>query len=128
MYNKLPKKEYDQLVAVADIGLIFLDKRFTIPNFPSRLTSYMEYSLPVLAATDINTDLKDVLKESGSGFWVESGDINSFINYANNLSKNSELRKRMGLKGRKYLEENYDIEKNIGSLIKFLKEKDVNNA
>ena len=30
----LPKDQYDHLVQSCDVGLIFLDKRFTIPNFP----------------------------------------------------------------------------------------------
>jgi len=117
---KLPKVEYDKLLTIADVGLIFLDKRFTIPNFPSRLTSYMEYSLPILAATDKNTDLKDVLLNSNSGFWCESGDISSFINYANKLSSDEELRLKMGENARKYLEDNYDIIKTIDIILKHI--------
>lgn len=120
LFKRLPKKEYDKLVSSIDVGLIFLDRRFTIPNFPSRLTSYMENSLPVLAATDVNTDLKDILKESKSGFWCESGDENSFIDYAKRLSEDKELRNQMGLSGRLYLEENYDITKTIDILLKHL--------
>lgn len=120
LFERLPKDEYDKLINSADIGLIFLDRRFTIPNFPSRLTSYMENSLPILAATDVNTDLKDVLKESNSGFWCESRDVNSFIEYAQRLSNDKELRSRMGINGRLYLEENYDITKTVNILLKHL--------
>lgn len=120
LINKLSKKEYDHLLEIADIGLIFLDRRFTIPNFPSRLTAYMEYSLPVLAATDKNTDLKDVLLESQSGYWCESGNIESFLDYANKLSIDKDLRNEMGQNGRKYLEENYDIRKTINIILKHL--------
>jgi len=116
----LPKAEYDKLLTIADVGLIFLDKRFTIPNFPSRLISYMEYSLPILAATDKNTDLKDVLIDSKSGFWCESGDVSSFIKYANKLSSNKELRIKMGENARKYLEDNYDITKTIDIILKHI--------
>ena len=38
----LPREEYSEFLNVADVGLIFLDYNFTIPNFPSRLLSYME--------------------------------------------------------------------------------------
>lgn len=120
LFERLPKDEYDKLINSADVGLIFLDRRFTIPNFPSRLTSYMENSLPILAATDVNTDLKEVLRESNSGFWCESGDIKSFIEYAQRLSEDKELRNQMGLNGRLYLEENYDITKTINILLKHL--------
>jgi glycosyltransferase involved in cell wall biosynthesis len=116
----IPKIEFDELLQSTDVGLIFLDKRFTIPNIPSRLTSYMECSLPILAATDLNTDLRVILDESKSGFWSESGDINSFIMNANKLSANKDLRLDMGMKGRKYLEDNYDIRKNIDIILKHL--------
>lgn len=120
IFEKLPKEEYDKLINCADVGLIFLDHRFTIPNFPSRLTSYMENSLPILAATDKNTDLKDVLIQSESGFWCESIDVNAFIQYAQDLSENQEMRRKMGLSGRRYLEENYDIRKTVNILLKHL--------
>ena len=53
----LPKADYDLLVQACDVGMIFLDNRFTIPNFPSRLLSYLENKLPVLVATDENSDM-----------------------------------------------------------------------
>ena len=125
LFKRLPKAEYDKLISSADVGLIFLDKRFTIPNFPSRLTSYMENSLPILAATDVNTDLREVLEKSNSGFWCESGDIVTFTGHAQKLSENNELREQMGLNGRIYLEGNYDITKTINILLKHLYEDEV---
>jgi glycosyltransferase involved in cell wall biosynthesis len=116
----LPKKDYDSILKKADVGLIFLDKRFTIPNFPSRLTAYMDYALPILAATDKSTDLKETLEHSECGFWCESGDTEAFMKYVEILSKDKEKRVKMGKNGRKYLEKNYNIEKNIDILLKHL--------
>ena len=43
VYNKrLPEKEYEKLLQTADIGIICLDQRFTIPNVPSRMQVYMK--------------------------------------------------------------------------------------
>ena len=120
LHNYLPKAEYDELLRSADVGLIFLDPRFTIPNFPSRLTAYMESSIPIIAATDVNTDLKDVLIESKSGFWSVSGDLDSFLNNARRLAQDQELRLKMGLNGRIYLEEHYDVTKTVEILLKHL--------
>lgn len=81
LYNALPKDDYDHLVAACDVGMIFLDHRFTIPNFPSRLLSYMQAKLPVLAVTDINTDIGNVITgidkngikvHESFGWWCES--------------------------------------------------------
>lgn len=70
----LPKEDYDTMVAACDVGMIFLDHRFTIPNFPSRLLSYMQAKLPVLAVTDPNTDIGKVIVAGGFGWWCESDD------------------------------------------------------
>ena len=48
LMRRLPRDDYDRMIAACDVGLILLDHRFTIPNFPSRLLSYMQAKLPVL--------------------------------------------------------------------------------
>ncbi len=78
LMQRLPKEDYDTLVAACDVGLIFLDHRFTIPNFPSRLLGYMQAKLPVLAVTDPNTDVGKVIQEGGFGWWCESSDAEGF--------------------------------------------------
>ena len=47
--KKLPKSDFDSLAFSCDVGLILLRKEFTIPNFPSRLLTYLENKLPVLS-------------------------------------------------------------------------------
>ena len=61
--QNLPNKEYDKLLKSCDIGMIFLDKRFSIPNFPSRLLSYLENKMPVIAATDPVSDIGIIAQE-----------------------------------------------------------------
>ena len=78
LQQRLPKEDYDRLVAACDVGLIFLDHRFTIPNFPSRLLSYLQAKLPVLCCTDPNTDIGKVCVEGGFGWWCESDDVAAF--------------------------------------------------
>jgi len=109
LLNFLPKDDYDSLLSVADVGLIFLDHRFTIPNFPSRLTAYMESATPVLAATDIHTDIKDVILESKCGMWIESSDVKGFAAIVEKMSSGAVNLEEMGLKGRQYLEKHYTV-------------------
>lgn len=78
LMKKLPKEDYDTLVGACDVGMIFLDHRFTIPNFPSRLLSYMQAKLPVLAVTDPNTDIGKVITEGQFGWWCESNNEDVF--------------------------------------------------
>lgn len=80
LMKRLPKEDYDKMVAACDVGMIFLDHRFTIPNFPSRLLSYMQAKIPVLAVTDPNTDIGKVIVEGGFGWWCESNKVENFKN------------------------------------------------
>lgn len=78
LMKRLPKEDYDKMVGACDIGMIFLDYRFTIPNFPSRLLSYMQAKIPVLAVTDPNTDIGKVIVEGGFGWWVKNNCVDEF--------------------------------------------------
>ena len=66
----------------------------------------MQASLPVLAATDENTDLGEVVKNGKFGLWCKSGDIEEFNEKLNQLC-DLNLPKQMGANARRYLEENY---------------------
>lgn len=79
LMKRLPKEDYDDLVAACDVGMIFLDHRFTIPNFPSRLLSYMQAGIPVLACTDPNTDIEKVLSTGEFGVWCMAGKVEDFM-------------------------------------------------
>jgi len=107
----VPKHEYDVIIKIADVGLIFLDKRFEIPNFPNRILSYMENKIPVLLATDVNTDIGAIAENNNFGKWCESGDIPSFnllLNYFQELTL--EQRNLLGLNGFNYLLKNYHVD------------------
>ncbi len=98
----LPKAEYDALVRGCDVGLLFLDKRFTIPNYPSRILSYMEYAMPVLACTDRNTDVGTDAVENGYGLWCESADPSAFTACVEEMNRAD--KEAMGAAARAYLE------------------------
>lgn len=106
LIEELPREEYELLVDCCDVGLIFLDHRFTIPNFPSRLLSYMKASMPVLAATDIHTDIGRVIEQGEFGLWCESKNVEQFNEKLKQL-ENPELRDKMGGNARLYLENYY---------------------
>lgn len=102
----LPKEEYERVAKCCDVGLVCLDRHFTIPNFPSRILSYMQESIPVLAMTDANTDLREVIAEGNFGYWCENGDVEAFNLLCGKLQK-KELLDDLGDNARRYLEEHY---------------------
>lgn len=118
MLDGLPKNEYDKLVRSCDVGLIFLDRRFTIPNYPSRLLSYLEYKMPVLMATDVHTDIGPIAEENGFGLWCENGNIEAFNKMLDTLCGDKELKNQMGERGYWYLMENYTVERSYDLIIR----------
>ena len=107
LFGHIPKDEYDSMIACCDIGLIFLDHRFTIPNFPSRVLSYMQAGLPVLACTDGNTDISKVVVEGGFGWWCESRETQSFVELVVRIDDESVGNKREAALN--YLENTYSV-------------------
>lgn len=107
LMKRLPSEEYDKMIAACDVGMIFLDHRFTIPNFPSRLLSYMQAGLPVLACTDPNTDVGKVIEEGGFGWWCESDNLMIFCKFIEDaiLMSYSQLKNNET----KFLYENYSV-------------------
>ena len=108
LFKQLPKDDYEKLATSCDVGLIFLDNRFTIPNFPSRLLSYMQASMPILAATDSNTDIGKIIEQGNFGHWCKSDDVQGFRNKIDEFL-NENQRKVMGENSREYLENHYTV-------------------
>lgn len=117
----LPKKEYDLFIKCADIGLIFLSRKFTIPNYPSRLLVYLENKMPILAAIDLNTDIGDIAVKNKYGFWCENGDIHTFNKYVDFYCQQPEERKQMGLNGNQFLKNNYTVDNTYNTIINHFK-------
>lgn len=115
----LPKADYDLLVKHCDVGMIFLDHRFTIPNYPSRLLSYLEYKMPVLCATDVNTDIGKIAEENGYGYWCESVKPEDFTALVDKMLASD--RKAMGEKGYEFLKNNYLVEHTYNAIMAHFK-------
>jgi len=109
LIKHLPKSEFDEIAKYGDAGLILLDKRFTIPNFPSRLLTYLENKMSIWAATDLNTDIGKLVNENKFGFWVESGDIVSFVSNVEKEIINSNVVINRGKSGFNFLKENFNV-------------------
>ena len=118
LINALPKKQYDELLSCCDIGLIFLDRRFSIPNFPSRLLSYLEYKMPVISATDSATDIGSIMESNQFGIGVLSGNLEAFNAAIDKLSNDAGYRKRLGENGYNYLLSNYLVKNSYDAIMK----------
>jgi len=119
LMQRLPVEDYDILVRSCDVGLIFLDHRFTIPNYPSRLLSYLENKMPVVCATDVNTDIGKIAEKNGYGYWCESVKPEDFTALVDKVLAAD--RKAMGERGYEFLKQNYMVEHTYNAIMRHLK-------
>ena len=118
LMKRIPKEDYDAVVAACDVGLIFLDHRFSIPNFPSRLLGYTQAKLPVLACTDTNSDIGKVITDGGFGWWCESNSVEAF-GKAIEDAKHADTAS-IGNSAYEFLKKNYTVEQGYSIIQKRL--------
>lgn len=119
LFKALPKEDYDKLASSCDVGLIFLDYRFTIPNYPSRLLPYIMERKPILAVTDPNCDTGLLAEENGYGYWCPSNSVERFVEVVNKML-NSDI-KHMGDNGFNFFMNNYTTEHTYNTIVKHCK-------
>ena len=119
----LTKIDYDNLLPACDVGLIFLNKKFTIPNYPSRLLSYMEMKMPIIAATDKNSDIGMDIEKNKCGFGILSGDIKAMHNAINRLMDEVDLFNEMKENSWIFLNKDFHVDRSSKLIMQSINEK-----
>lgn len=117
--RRLPKADYDKLADVCDVGMIFLDHRFTIPNYPSRLLPYLIAKKPIIACTDKNCDTGDLAVKYGYGLYSESENVDAFTFIVDDMLKSD--RKTMGERGYQFFLNNYTVDHTYNAIMRHVK-------
>lgn len=118
LYKHLPKAEYDALASSCDVGMIFLDYRFTIPNYPSRLLPYLMEHKPIIAVTDPNCDTGTIAEANGYGYYCPSNSVEKFVETVDKILS-SDI-KQMGENAYRFFLDNYTTEHTYNSIMKHL--------
>jgi glycosyltransferase involved in cell wall biosynthesis len=121
LHSAMGRDSYIELLKACDVGLIFLDPRFTIPNYPSRLLDYLSCKKPVLMAIDQATDIGRTAEENGYGLWVESRNVGDFNQKLKHFIDNPKRIRSMGEKGYQYLEKHYTVEQTYKRIMSHIK-------
>lgn len=119
VFRRLPKEDYDALAAACDVGLIFLDYRFSIPNYPSRLLPYLMGKKLIIAVTDPNCDTGSIAEDNGYGFYCPSNSVEDFVKVVDKMLVSD--RKQMGENAYQYFLSNYTTEHTYNAIVKHLK-------
>lgn len=104
----LPPDEYNSMLVACDVGVVLLNNRFTVPNSPCRILSYMQASLPVITATDPFCDSGLIAEENGFGIACQSDDPEAFLAACRKIASLDLI--AMGARSRKYMESHYSTE------------------
>ena len=109
--ERVEKEEFERLVAASDIGLISLDYRFTIPNYPSRILTYLQAKLPILAITDTSTDIGLDIVSNDVGWWINNNNLKEFKETIYKILEelNEEKVDKKKINSYKFLENNFDV-------------------
>lgn len=116
LIKEISKFEYDEILKLVHVGLIFLNPLFSIPNFPSRLLSYLANKLPVICATDNQTDIGEIATENNFGFNCLTSDYHVFFEHVSKLL-NKNIRDNMGINGYRFLKKEYSVDKSFELII-----------
>lgn len=121
---KVEKSEYEKILKSCDVGLINLNYNFTIPNYPSRILNYMHEEIPILASTDIVTDIRELVEiDAKCGLWGASNDVVEFEKNVKIFSENQDIRIQYGKNGRLYLEKKLNVKFSVEKLEKYMREE-----
>ena len=116
VFRRVSKEDYDRLAEACNVGLIFLDYRFTIPNYPSRLLPYLMSRKPIIACTDPNCDIGYLAEENGYGFYCTSNSVEAFVKTIDRMLA-SDIR-QMGEQGYQFFLDNYTTQHTFNAIMK----------
>lgn len=119
--EQIPREDYEKLTAACDLGLVSLDEKFTVPNFPSKTTDYFKLKLPILASLDkcSSKDYGELLQnEVKAGLFSKAGDVEELYQKFIRIYSDKNLRDKMSENGRKYYENELSVEKAYETIMK----------
>ena len=109
-----PREEYFNIINSSDISIVSLDDRMKAPCLPGKLINLLAVKQPVIAVVPQESETTRVIQKAKCGVVVEPENTEELYDTILKLKDDPELRKNLGEKGRKFLEENMDLEKNVG--------------
>ncbi len=92
IHGLMPQNRISEVYSLGDIALITCKKGTGKAGMPSKLWSIMACNTPIIASFDTESDLADVIRNSGAGECVEPGNISALSNAIVEASKMKNLK------------------------------------
>lgn len=104
-----PKERYAELLAASDVCLVPLDAQLRTPVVPGKLQSIMASGRPAITIVDPSGDVPVLLKESGGGVNVPSGQPQALCEELLRLKARPEVAREIGERGRRFAEDHFAV-------------------
>jgi glycosyltransferase involved in cell wall biosynthesis len=103
-YERLP-----EVLGTGDVLLVMLEEDAGVFAVPSKMLSYQCAGRALLAYVPSENLSSRIIETSQSGIAVPSGDQDGYIDAAEHLASDHELRRQFGVNARRYAEATFDI-------------------
>jgi glycosyltransferase involved in cell wall biosynthesis len=122
-HHPIPKMQMSQAIAAADACIAILKP---IPLYatvyPNKVFDYMAAGRAVILAID--GVIREVVEQAGCGVFAQPGDPKALADAIRRLADDPEQTRLMGLRGRKFVEENFDRGKLADMLVEIIEKMD----
>ncbi len=102
--NFQPHESLPWLRASSDLQVSLYRRGAAHDSFPSKIYEIMASGRPLLASSDGNGGIENLVENAGCGLCVRPGDAEQLTNAILKLYRDPSLRERMGRQGRRYAE------------------------
>lgn len=107
-----PRDVYFNIVNSSDISIVSLDSRMTAPCLPGKFINILGASQAVIANVPEVNDIHWIVEKYKMGIPVRPGDIDGFEKAIHRMKEEPKIIERMGKNGRKFLENNMNLNRN----------------
>lgn len=117
----MPREDYEQILMLADVGIISIDEKYKVPTCPSKVIGYMACSKPVLAMFNTGNDYGDYyIDKAKCGLWSAGLDNEKMFANFDWFYNHPVERKELGKNGFDYFKNHFSVEVVCDNLCKQL--------
>lgn len=106
--NYMSREDYEAILQSADLGLISIDEKYTVPTCPSKIIGYMALAKPVLAMFNTGNDYGEFyIDKPGCGLWSVDLDYQEAQENFDWFYQHRAEGKEIGQAGYRYYKQNF---------------------
>jgi glycosyltransferase involved in cell wall biosynthesis len=118
-FPPVPKTLMPQALAAADACIAILKPvPLYATVYPNKVFDYLAAGRPVILAID--GEIRKVIEQARAGIFVQPGDPGALAQALRTLAANPNMRREMGMNGRRYMEANFDRPKTAEKLARIM--------